>query len=251
MVPFPKLPLSLPFGSIKEYSGLKKVKKRRYLRISTLGELLSCLTFDDRVSAEKDVADILLRESGGGKALKEETSIHVSINRLTDTAHPGKLFHLRETFTEDGFRFKIYGLYRPGATSLKEVVETFTFMGLDGFGAKKSAGKGKFAVVEEEEGWGPLESIERGGKWFISLSTGLPDKDEIEDGYGEFFTKFPKHGREVARAEVFKNPLILSRPGSLFKAKEKKPLYGSTVTISAPSLRGHRHSRLVVPLFVG
>ncbi len=256
LIPFPKLPLKLSFGSIDEYSRVKRIKKQRYLKISTLRELLPYLpSFLSSFKESGKILSILLKELEEKEERSSEqlTTVHVSVNRILGTAHQGRLFHLKETFTRKGYRFVLYGIYDPDRLSISRIKEIFRFMGLDGFGAKRSAGKGKFCVVGEvREDWGALEGVERGKRWFISLSTGLPQRCEVKGAYAEFFTKFPKHGREVARPEIFKNPLILSRPGSLFEVCEtekEKPFYGSLVEISA--LKGHVHSRLIVPLFVG
>jgi len=120
-------------------------------------------------------------------------------------------------------------------------------MGENGVGPKRSSGSGKFEVERV-----PWDLKESGKTWFLSLSTGLPEGNEVEELYADFFTKFPKHGREAGVAQVFKEPLIQSRVGSVFKTSKEakgKPFYGSTVKISHDELKGHRHSRLILPLF--
>ena len=243
-LPVPRFPIEGGFESVESYKRFKELKKKKFVRVETFRKALEgagnfeefCREFYKLAGEERDE-----------NPLKEVSRLRVSIDRITGTAYKGKLFQVEEFFPEVKF-FKLYGLFDPEAVSGDEVKATLNFLGLNGFGAKKSSGMGKFEVVEFKEGW---ELPERGDKWFISLSTGLPEEGEIEGFYAEFFTKFPRHGREVARPEIFKEPLVLSRPGSTFRVREKKELYGSLVEISAPALKGHKHSRLIVPLFVG
>ena len=241
-LPMPKFPISGGFDSVESYKEFKELKKKRFVRVETFKRALEgSSTFSEFCTELYTLAAREKEES----SFSQSSRVRVAINRLTGTAYEGRLFQVEELFPKAEF-FTLYGLCEPELFG--EVKTTLEFLGLSGFGAKKSSGMGKFEVVEFREGW---ELPERGERWFISLSTGLPEGEEIKELYADFFTKFPKHGREVARPEVFKEPIILARPGSTFKARAKKPLYGSLVEISAPALKGHKHSRVVVPLFVG
>jgi CRISPR-associated protein Csm4 len=243
-LPMPKFPLKGGFDSVESYKRFKELKKKKFIKVEVFTRAIE-ESNDFKGFGEKLYE--LAAEEEERKPLKQSLRVRVAINRLTGTAYEGKLFQEEESFPKEEF-FNLYGLFEPALISRSEVKAALEFLGLSGFGAKKSSGKGKFEIVEFTEGW---NLPERGDSWFISLSTGLPEKEEIEDFYADFFTKFPKHGREVARPEVFKEPLILSRPGSIFRAREKKEVYGSLVGISAPALKSYKHSRVVVPLFVG
>ncbi len=243
-LPMPKFPVKGGFDSIESYKKFKELKKKRFVGVETFKEALEkSSTFEEFCKELYSLAEQEKDES----FFKQSSRVRVAINRLTGTAYEGKLFQVEELFPKVKF-FTLYGLFEPELISADEVKATLEFLGLSGFGAKKSSGAGKFEIVEFKEEW---ELPERGENWFVSLSTGLPEGGEVEEFYADFFTKFPKHGREVARPEIFKEPLILSRSGSTFKAREKKEFYGSLVEISAPALKGHKHSRVVVPLFVG
>jgi CRISPR-associated protein Csm4 len=152
------------------------------------------------------------------------------------------LFQTEEYFPET--EIAVYVLYNPELLSAEELKQVFEILGVSGFGAKKSWGKGKFSFRVEE-----FDLNEGNSEFFISLSTGLPKSDEIKDFYAEFFTKFPKHGRELGRKEIFKNPIILSKPGAVYYPVEKKEVYGSFVNLSVE--KEHLHSTFIIPFFPG
>ena len=228
----------------KLYEDLKEFKKKRYvskellLSFANEGELLTEELFKEfqRLNEEERNKKFL---SSYATATK---TVHVSIDRLTGTSKEGMLFQSTEFFTER--EMAIYVFYNPEVIDREEISEVFRILGAIGFGAKKSWGKGKFKVV----GTTDYDLPDGNSDFFISLSTGLPAKEEVKSFYAEFFTKYPKHGREIARPEIFKNPLILSKPGAVFYPEEKKELYGSLVSLSAEE--NHFHSTLVIPLFV-
>ncbi len=242
---YPKEPLYFSPRTPKDYELAKEFKKKRFLGKDVFKECVKeGESFEGFLNCVKER---LLKGKFKDRETKKDsatiTSIHVAINRITGTASEGKLYHLRENFIEEG---EIYVVYNKELLTKEDVEEVFKILGLTGVGAKKSSGKGKFKVKVLD--WDLPKANEK--KWFISLSTGLPKAEEVEEYYADFFTKFPKHGREVASPKVFKKPVILSRPGSVFRAKESLELYGE-LKEGISSFTGHKHSFLVVPLFVG
>jgi len=229
----------------KLYKDLKDFKKRKFVSRELFEKKAAC---GEKLTEELFGEFRKLRREGREKEkfltgfAKKQESIHVSIDRRSGKAREGMLFQSEEIFPEKDIA--VYVLYRPEVISKEEIEETFKFIGVSGFGAKKSWGKGKFSFKTEE-----FDLKEGNSNFFVSLSTGLPKEDEIEKFYAEFFTKFPKHGREFGRKEVFKNPLILSRPGAVYYPLEKKEVYGSFVQLSVDS--EHYHSTFIVPLFIG
>jgi len=238
-LPFPKVPLNLSFKNPREYRQTKKLKKKRWIKASN---------FKEAVQNSASFEEFCENLTAGLKELEEEEKrrellrIGITVDRTTGVPLEGALYHRRELFNPEPYR--LYGLV-DGDLTPEEVEEVFAFLGENGVGPKKSSGSGKFEVERA-----PWDLKESGKTWFLSLSTGLPEGNEVEELYAEFFTKFPKHGREVGVPQVFKEPLIQSKAGSVFKASKGtrgKAFYGSTLTISC--LNGHRHSRLVLPLF--
>jgi len=176
---------------------------------------------------------------------KSKGITRVSIDRRSGKALEGFLFQERSYYTE--YPIVVYLLYDPERIERKEIEETFEFMGVSGFGAKKSVGKGKFSCKFKE--WDLKETTTGKGKLaFVSLSTGYPKAEEIKDLYAEFFTKFPKHGREFGEAAIFKNPVVVAKQGSVFVPKERKEFYGKFERLSKNP--EHLHSLHIIPYFV-
>ena len=227
----------------KLYEDLKEFKKKRYVLKDLLvefakkGELLTEELFREFQKLDEEERNKKFLSS----FITTATTVHVSIDRLTGTSREGMLFQSTEFFAER--EISIYVFYNPEVITKDEIHEIFKILGAIGFGAKKSWGKGKFTVRIAD-----YDLPNGNSDFFISLSTGLPKKEEVKSFYAEFFTKYPKHGREIARPEIFKNPLILSKPGAVFYPEEKKELYGSLVSLSVEE--NHFHSTLVIPLFV-
>jgi CRISPR-associated protein Csm4 len=228
----------------KLYEDLKKFKKQRFVskelfeKFANKGEKITEELFKE-FRKRKNTKNFL------SSYAKKEEMPHVSIDRLTGTVRKGVLFQTEEYFPET--EIAVYTLYNPEVISREELEETFRILGVSGFGAKKSWGKGKFSFRIES-----FDLKEGNSEFFISLSTGLPKPEEIKDFYAEFFTKFPKHGREFGRKEIFKNPIILSRPGAVYYQVEKQEVYGFFTNLSPVSPeKEHIHSTFVIPFFPG
>jgi len=240
------------------YTEMKDFKKVAYVRKELLERLVSSHTLDEVMGKLFDQFVKESKENGKDKNGKSEKNFlevgdvfksgeitRVSIDRRSGKALEGFLFQERSYYTE--YPISVYLLYDSSKLTCKEIKETFEFMGISGFGAKKGVGKGKFEF--EFEKWDLEETTAGRGKLaFISLSTGHPRAEEVEDFYAEFFTKFPKHGREFGQAAVFKNPVVVAKQGSVFIPKEKKEFYGKFENLSKDP--EHLHSLHIIPLFV-
>jgi len=247
-LPVPKLPFKKALFSEelsgkenKEiYQSLKKFKKCKFIARDLLESVRGALSAEKLFELYRENPEAFL--SSDGKRVKV---LHVSIDRRTGTHREGALFQTEEVFLERGV--ELYVLYREDRGLSEEVIEmVFNVMGTLGIGAKKSVGKGKFSVKDIVED--NLLDLE-GTRVFVCLSTGIPLEEEIEDYYAEFFTKFPKHGREFEDKAIFKSPVIFTRPGSVFFSKKKKPFYGKVLHLSVS--KKHIHSGMIIPYFVG
>ncbi len=235
------------------YTSMKKFKKVAYVKKELFEQFVRELPLKEvmvklfeiflRELKEKDrkPENFLTTKS----VFREGEITRVSIDRRSGKALEGFLFQERSYYTE--YPISVYFLYDPERLERKEIEETFEFMGVSGFGAKKSVGKGKFSFKLEE--WDLMETAAGKGKLaFISLSTGYPKAEEIKDLYAEFFTKFPKHGREFGEAAIFKNPVVVAKQGSVFIPEEKKEFYGEFKKLSKNP--EHLHSLHIIPYFV-
>ncbi len=250
-LPIPKVPYLRESRDVENYKKFKQFKKFLYVKKEILFRAKNpgyLFEFFSQLP-EREIPQYFL-----GSPWVRSSYYRVSIDRNTGTAKEGMLFELPEYFIRcrgEGrgkpFRINIFLRYNGKKISLDRIREVFKAMGILGFGAKASWGKGKFELSSVEE-------VELGGsensRTFVSLSTGLPKSEEVEDFYAEFFTKYPKHPNDVGDPAVFKAPVVLTRPGSVFKANEKREIYGMTFKLSKPNLGNFIHSAKVLPLFL-
>ena len=233
---------------VERYKLLKKFKKKTLIKKQTLISIikektLSAEIFLNLVEEEEKEEE---KKKEKKPAFSSQKQIHVAIDRVTGKSREGILFEKNYTFFRSSV--EIYCKFNREKISIEEIDETFKFMGMSGFGAEKTTGKGKF--THEIKEWDLPEIEEPSG--FISLSTGMPEETEIGEKYcARFFTKFPKHGTEIfleKDANIFKNPVILTSGGSVFSLKEKKEVYGRVFYLS--KVPNHIHCGKIIPLFV-
>ncbi len=212
------------------YSNVKRLKKARFVKDYFLENL------------KGDLELFALYDYIHKPNTKTVHFIRNSVNRITNTVQEG-LYSTDEVFY--GEQVDIYVKYDESRIDKGTIEKVFESIGRFGFGRDKSTGKGRFKVVDAEDE--PKVLARKSSKTFISLSSGVPDKD-CEILYGKIFTKFGKHGGSLAIANPFKNPVILFRSGSVFEFKETKEIYGQAFNVSV--YPGHYHSAYMLPLFV-
>ncbi len=249
-LPFPAL--FFKENPIKEkntdlYKSFKKFKKIRYIErdflLNVTKKLSAQLLFDSFLKGELPYFQAINKEK---KLVGTAEHIHVEIDRLTGTSKEGILYS--KTYTYLNTSIDVYIAYNPKIISPDKIADVLYFMGIDGVGAEKSTGKGKFSIENIEEFTFPYPDDANG---FFSLSTGVPKSDEVRESYGKFFTKFPKHGVEIyteKESNIFKNPVILMKSGSLFKFKNVKEIYGTVFKLSKNS--NHFQCAKIIPVFV-
>lgn len=89
--------------------------------------------------------------------------------------------------------------------SLEELKDSFELLSQIGYGKDSSIGKGRFTFSSFEE-----VSIENNSHTFMVISPFSPQGLECKSIYYEPFTRFGKHGAELANKNAFKKPLILA-----------------------------------------
>ncbi|WP_457566954.1 type III-A CRISPR-associated RAMP protein Csm4 [Desulfurobacterium sp.] len=244
VVPFNKLPIE--GKDVEKYKILKRFKKQHFIKKELLTELI---TSDKELTAELLFNNLIskLKEKENGPLWKTRRQMHVTIDRRYGSHLESHLFEKNYLFLNPELTLEIYALYNPERISEKEIEETFSFIGLNGLGGEKSTGKGKFEVKSIDKSDLPEA---KNPNAFISLSAGMVKETEVEDYYAKFFTKFPKHGPEACldNVNIFKNPIILVREGSLFKYKKRKETYGRIFKVSKNS--NYIHCAKILPLFV-
>ena len=79
-----------------------------------------------------------------------------------------------------------------------------------GFGKNASIGKGFFTVSDFEE----IKLI-KASKTLMTLSPAVLEGQNIRKAYHEPFTRFGKHGADLANKNPFKKPLLLANSGAI------------------------------------
>ena len=190
---------------------MKKAKKRDYLTLAQF-----------QAFQRGEIPDIEIESKGFVKA----TTLHNKISRFTNTTgDAGSLFERDEIFAPDG-KVQIYAKVREGFEDDLRLL--FDLVAHSGFGAKKSSGKGACSVESFDVFDDFVNSSKPGG--FITLSHYVPAHGDPTDGAYKTMVKYGKLGEEKTfSGNPFKKPLIMLKPGAVFKAADVKHYYGRLV----------------------
>ena len=240
--------LPVPFLPPTDYNAgdtneIKSLKRKTFIQSGDLLNILPNLSWNALVeilSGEK-------YKKPDSEPYEKSADVHKnSINRLSSTVKDGNLYHTKETFYKRNI--DIYAVYDEALIGIPEIKEIINLIGKTGFGKDKSAGKGRFSVINITEEPRELVPTCAEPNIFISLSCGVPAGDAVLK-YGKVFTKFGKHGGSLAsQGKHIKNPVIMLKSGSIFSFSQKKDFYGAGLELD-PAAPGHFHSAYMIPLF--
>jgi CRISPR-associated protein Csm4 len=195
----------------ERYSLLKKAKKREYLTSQQFQVFRSGGTPDLSRIAE---------------GFMPVTTLHNRISRFTNTTgDAGSLFERDEIYAPDG-RVQIYAKVRDGFED--DLRQLFELVAHAGFGAKKSSGKGSFSI----ENFAPFADFDTltGANGFVTLSHLVPAQGDPTDGAWRTTVKYGKLGEEKTfYGNPFKKPLVMLKPGAVFRAETVRSWYGRLV----------------------
>jgi CRISPR-associated protein Csm4 len=203
-------PLGVQFA-VSDISQLKKFKNMHFISLADF----SC--FRDAEQLPPSVIQ---------HPVKSSLSPHNSISRLTNsTFAEGGLYSLEEHFVS------IVSIYVKTISEKwkDKVVQLFADLSIGGYGRKKSIGKGNFCVEQCEEFKGLPEVSDANG--FVSLSHFCPAEKDPTDGMYKIFIKYGKLGdRFTFCGNAFKRPLVMLKPGAIFKTESKpREYYGRLI----------------------
>lgn len=162
-----------------------------------------------------------------------------TINRLTDTTVAGAgSLHLQEETIYTGLLDVWLLLAEDWAADLDRVRALFETVGLGGFGSGASVGKGRFdvervALAALDEG----EHLPRADRanGFMTLGAYVPRAGEPTEGWYRLRVKRGKLGGTFAAAlPVWKRPLFMMEPGSVFRTTVPRHWYGRLVKEVSP-----------------
>lgn len=160
-----------------------------------------------------------------------------AINRISMTVEKGKLFSCGYDFYDKCAVLDLY-IKISDFFSEDDIKKLFDYISKTGFGADASTGCGAFDFDIKEI---PAADIKPdGSNAFISLSNYSPRPSDPADGDYKVFTKYPKISAALGHKNPFKAPVILIKPGAVFKLPQNNPaneFYGRMITGLAPVIK--------------
>jgi CRISPR-associated protein Csm4 len=236
-LPFPLMkPVSREL-SIEEYSTLKQIQKRKYIKMEYFQE-------KDFVFSRKNIA-LAGEKDNLPDEIQEIERMHNTINRITGTTvENGGLFSANEKWIKkDNIPlFDVYALTDLPPKRLKELIEN----GLEnGYGADSSTGKGYLSVHDNID---PVTFPAKGNR-FMALSHFVPaEKDRITDLRADLFTKYGKLGGIfVYTKNPFKKPIVMFREGATFSSDTDCKCIGQLLSNvhNDPEIRQHAYAPVI------
>ncbi|MFN4244120.1 MAG: type III-A CRISPR-associated RAMP protein Csm4 [Tepidisphaerales bacterium] len=119
------------------------------------------------------------------------------------------------------------------ASAAELLVELMDELVRTGFGADVSTGRGRLEWSGEVQRASELESPVPGANGVVCLSTFQPKRGPLPWGYWEAFTKFGKAGPELGLQDVRKRPLVMFRPGAVFRTDPTTAFLGHLLEATA------------------
>lgn len=163
--------------------------------------------------------------------IKEHTRLHAIIDRQTgQSLEKNGLYETNEFATPSVSIFVNYF-----DLSYKHKLEQiFAHIGQTGFGAKKSSGKGVFALDVLDEDLSFLTDVSN-PNGYITLSNFVPKEDDSTQGYYKVITKYGKLGEELATAgNPHKYPMMMIQAGASFYQTQNIPYVGRLIENVSP-----------------
>ncbi len=216
-------------------SELKKISASQYISKELLKHInkgtISMYSLLEAILANPKIFPVISAKSSS-------VTYHVKINRLSSAAIDGGLFTTPEIFYSNS-DFEAYCKIGSGFSEQK-LKQCLEFINIDGFGRKKSTGKGSVHCTIE----GITDDFEIvDANAFMSLSNYVPCHDDPQTGFYKLHTKHGKLGGHFASSSIipgknptpFKYPIVMFESGSVFKVDKKKEHYGRIVKGAHPA----------------
>jgi hypothetical protein len=162
-----------------------------------------------------------LSRDGG---IRDHVELHNLLTRTSkSSSNGGQLYALSSQMLKGVPLLSIYvrATDDNAAWFARLLVELSTF----GFGAEASTGKGEFEFSGELEPAEDLETV-RNPNAITIVSTFQPGASDPIDGFWESFVKYGKLGPDFGVENVFKRPMLMFRPGALFRVPAPIPFVG-------------------------
>lgn len=224
----------------KEFDSIKDFQKNiKWIKIEELKNF-SESAFNDAVR-DKIMADV--KKEKIPQSFSRDREIKTTISRFTSTTleeqGPYSLpyYYLSEKKQGEGEKaggkqqdkenalwllMKVFDEDKISEYKIKKYLE---LVFKEGYGKRKSIGKGVFEIIKNDKGeedWQNIKIPENQNqpKYLLLLSNFVPNKDDPTNGLYEIFVKYGKLGEEKSIAgsgNFYKKPLIMLKEGATFK----------------------------------
>lgn len=229
----PEMPLSILFKQGKSRFETIKQAKANKKKKWMLVEKNSSIDFASiEFITEKQLCE-KIENNESEHITKSISQQHNTINRMTSTTGENQFApYSKENiyYTPETLLSVFVLIDKDAIDNIGQVVKGLERIGSWGFGRDASTGLGRFKVIDSQS----LTINNNGFKTFYSLAPSVPDTTCIDKIYSSTFTRFGKHGANLAYSKnPFKNPVIMVDEASVFYIKDqqyKKPYIGSAVS---------------------
>ena len=170
--------------------------------------------------------------------MQEQTVMRTAVDRLTGSGLEGRLYDHNETGYSREARIDVwFRFFDPGYKD--KVLSWLEDLAVQGFGANASSGAGRFEILSFQRTESLLPEAEEGNA-FMALSHFVPAAGDPVSGWYHHMVKrgklggtmacSPPPGAATSGAHVWKHPLIMLTPGSVFRHNGRaRLLYGRIV----------------------
>jgi len=153
-----------------------------------------------------------------------------AINRRTGTTGiEGALFEIEEAFLNDRENEYLSIYVKAESEWIKRFVKLFEMLSYEGFGKKRTSGRGSFEMIDlyKFDGFPEIKNANA----FLSLSNFVPSTNDPTEGLYKILIKYGKLGEDFATSGMqFKKPLVMFEAGSVFKTDgPPREFYGRMV----------------------
>jgi len=196
---------------------IKKIKKEKFIPIDvfkdhnnsfSLENLLKTILGNDLNSMENNYKKMFYHKK---PFFTVKDRYHNMINRISNSATDGELYTQREITYHDDIDIYLK-LPKDDLFFWQNVFEALSY---EGYGSKKSSGKGQFSIIDFKRVTLPKADDP---SHFMTLSSFIPS-EKIPGGYYKIKTKRGKLGSSYSKKKYspWKEPVIFYEEGSTFK----------------------------------
>ncbi len=195
----------------------KALEDERYLPLPQWRQLAQGLSAR-ALKEQRQEARARLRELRGTEKMHPVT--RTAVDRITGSAREGRLFVADETFYGPDWKFEIWHKLDEGDDELlKRLTRWWRWIERNGFGRRKSAGRGVFRIEGLAEAGGELPQVED-PNGFVTLSAWVPRPGEPTDVTYHTRVKRGKLAETLALPSPWKKPLLMLDPGAVARLSD-------------------------------